>query len=198
MTDTLRRLRDAKMPVAVYYKSTGGFCAGFIREADDEFILMEFISPGGHFDGYHCIRIEEILKVDAATGYLKNLVKVYRHYAEEGPFLKVSSKSVLESFADAVIKNKWLCTLEIGFETLDKISGYMVGRDWNIVKMRLLNENGEEDGYTELDTEEIVYFGVRSEYEGYLEILAGLNGNGGDKGGGKKEDKNILSFPFGK
>ena len=143
MTEILKRLKGTGTPVAVYYKSSGGFCAGFVHEADDEFVLMEFISPAGRFDGFHCIRIEEILKVDAGTKYLFNLVKVYRHYGEEIPALKVSPKNVLENFIDFVIKSKRLCTMEIGFETLDKISGYAVGRDWNILEMRLLDEDGK-------------------------------------------------------
>lgn len=63
MTEMLKRLRDKKVPVAIYYKSVGGFCAGFVRETDDEFALLELISPSGRFDGYLCIRIEEILKL---------------------------------------------------------------------------------------------------------------------------------------
>ena len=105
MTEILKRLKGTGTPVAVYYKSSGGFCAGFVHEADDEFVLMEFISPAGRFDGFHCIRIEEILKVDAGTKYLFNLVKVYRHYGEEIPALKVSPKNVLENFIDFVIKS---------------------------------------------------------------------------------------------
>lgn len=205
MTEMLKRLRDKKVPVAIYYKSVGGFCAGFVRETDDEFALLELISPSGRFDGYLCIRIEEILKLDAGTAYLNNLVKVYRHYGEEPLPIKVSSRDVLREFTDVVIKNKWMCTMEIGFETLDKISGYAVGRDWNILEMRLLDEDGKADGYTRLDLEEIVYLGVDSEYEKYLALLSGLNGgvspDGGEDGGkrGKKTgDKHILSFPFGK
>ena len=205
MTEMLKRLRDKKVPVAIYYKSVGGFCAGFVRETDDEFALLEVISPSGRFDGYLCIRIEEILKLDAGTAYLNNLVKVYRHYGEEPLPIKVSSRDVLREFTDVVIKNKWMCTMEIGFETLDKISGYAVGRDWNILEMRLLDEDGKADGYTRLDLEEIVYLGVDSEYEKYLALLSGLNGgvspDGGEDGGkrGKKTgDKHILSFPFGK
>ena len=119
MTEMLKRLRDKKVPVAIYYKSVGGFCAGFVRETDDEFALLELISPSGRFDGYLCIRIEEILKLDVGTAYLNNLVKVYRHYGEEPLPIKVSSRDVLREFTDVVIKNKWMCTMEIGFETLD-------------------------------------------------------------------------------
>lgn len=203
MTEILKRLKGTGTPVAVYYKSSGGFCAGFVHEADDEFVLMEFISPAGRFDGFHCIRIEEILKVDAGTKYLFNLVKVYRHYGEEIPALKVSPKNVLENFIDFVIKSKRLCTMEIGFETLDKINGFVVGREWELVEMRLVSENGEDDGYTTFDLEEVVCFGVRSEYEKYLDTLYGLNGgaegeNGGQEKGKKSGDKHILSFPFGK
>lgn len=204
MTEVLKSLKGTGTPVAVYYKSSGGFCAGFVYEVDSEFVLLELLSPVGKFDGYHCIRIEEILKVDIGTGYLFNLVKVYRYYGEENSSLKISPKNVLEGFIDFIVKSKRLCTMEVGFETLDKISGYAVGRDWNILKIKLLDENGREDGYTEFDLEEIVYLGVDSEYEKYLKLLSSLNGedpdNGEDNGKRVKKtgDKHILSFPFGK
>lgn len=204
MTEIFRRLRGTATPVAVYYKMTGGFCVGFVREADDEFVAMELISPGGRFDGYHCIRIEEILKLDVGTPYLENLVKVYRHYDETLPPLKVSAKGVLESFVDFAQRSKKLCTLEVGFDSLEKISGYVTDRDWNIVQIRLLDENGRPAGYTEVDVEAIVYIGMDSEFEKYLEILSSLNGGDapdgkeGNGGKGRKEDRNILSFPSGK
>lgn len=190
MTEMLKRLRDKKVPVAIYYKSVGGFCAGFVRETDDEFALLELISPSGRFDGYLCIRIEEILKLDAGTAYLNNLVKVYRHYGEEPLPIKVSSRDVLREFTDVVIKNKWMCTMEIGFETLDKINGFVVGREWELVEMRLVSENGEDDGYTTFDLEEVVCFGVRSEYEKYLDTLYGLNGGAEGENGRQEKGKN--------
>lgn len=172
---------------------------GIVREADDEFVALEFISRTGKFDGYHCVRLEEILKVDVGTPYLDNLAKVYRHYNEPLPPLKLSSKEVLESFVDYLARGKRLCTMEVGFDALEKISGYVAGRDWDIVQLRLLDENGRPAGYTEIDFEAIVYIGTESEYEKYLALLASLNGGTPEKGDEKgKGDKNILSFPFGK
>lgn len=59
--------------------------------------------------------------------------------------------------------------MEIGFDSIEKISGYVAGRDWNIVQIRLMDENGKPDGYTEIDTEAIVCIDTESEYERYLE-----------------------------
>lgn len=206
MTEVLKKLRGTAVPVAVYYKSTQTFSAGLVRETDDEFLLMEYISPMGKFDGFYCVRIEEILKIDVGTSYLKNLLKVYRHYNEELPPLKVSSKNVLESFLDYIIKSKRLCLMGIGFEKFDELKGYLSGREWDLVRMNLVDENGAADGYTEFDFEEIVYFGIASESDVFLETLARLNGgfapDGGEGGkeGGKRKggDKNVLSFPSGK
>jgi len=193
------------MLAAVYYKGTGAFCAGFIRESDDEFVLMELISPSGRSDGLQCIRIEEILKIDVGSEYLTNLVKVYRYYGEKISVPGHLSKKVLEGFADYVIKSKKLCSMEIGFETLEKISGYVTERDWDVLNIRLLNENGADDGFTSLALEEIVCFGVDSEYEKYLHILEKFNRGETPDGGGRGEtkeknpdDKTVLSFPFGK
>ena len=64
--------------------------------------------------------------------------------------------------------------------------------------------DGRPAGYTEVDAEAIVYIGMDSEFEKYLEILSSLNGGDapdgkeGKGGKGRKEDRNILSFPSGK
>lgn len=205
MTEVLKKLKGTDAPVAVYHRNTNAFCAGRVREADDEFVLIECISPSGQFDGFCCLRIEEILKIDAGTRYLKNLAKVYRYYNEEIPPLKLSPKSVLEGFLDYVIKSKRLCTMEIGFEEFDELKGYLIARDWSLVEMRLVDESGAADGFTEFDFEEIVGFGIASSSEVYLETLARLNDgefpdDGGREGTRKKKnsDKTILSFPNGK
>lgn len=52
MTDILKKMKETKTPVALYYKSSGSFYAGFVRETDGEFALLELISPCGKFDGY--------------------------------------------------------------------------------------------------------------------------------------------------
>ncbi|MFQ7077636.1 MAG: hypothetical protein ACLRSW_06695 [Christensenellaceae bacterium] len=138
-------------------------------------------------------------QIGRGTGYLENLVKVYRYRAEEIPTLKVSSKSVLEEFIDFIVKNKWLCTMEIGFETLDKISGFVAGRDWNIVEMHLLNENGLPDGYTALDLEEIVSLEVLSDDENISGLCStSLQDISKRIKNREKGDEHVLSFSFGK
>lgn len=201
MSELLKKLKKSNAPVAVYYKTGGAFCAGYVKETDGEFVLMQFISPNGRFDGWHCIRIEEILKIDFGSAYLFNLEKVYRHYGDSPAEIKISSKSVLQSFIDLAVKNKWLCTLEIGFETIEKISGYIRSRDWNNVEMQLLNENGEADGFTAFDLEEVVYIGVLSEYETYLKVLSSLGDHDSPaptRSADEKSGESVLSFPSGK
>ncbi|MBQ8885489.1 MAG: hypothetical protein IJY62_03885 [Clostridia bacterium] len=205
MSELIKKFKGSDLPVAVYYKTGGAFCAGFIREADDEFICMEFLSPSGRHDGWHCIRLEEILKMDFSTAYLKDLARVYRYYNEKVVAPKISPKNVLTSFIDVAIKQKWLCTMEVGFESLQKISGYPVARDWNTIEMKLIDESGEDDGYTSFELEEIVYVGAQSELEQYLLLLRELNKTDSvepkrnkEKAKKNENDSTVLSFPHGK
>ena len=41
MTDILKKMKETKTPVALYYKSSGSFYAGFVRETDGEFALRK-------------------------------------------------------------------------------------------------------------------------------------------------------------
>ena len=153
MSEFLRMVKSTDKAVAIYYKASGTFCAGIVKEADDEFVCIQFIAPSGKFDGWHCIRIEEILKMDFATKYLENLEKVHRHLGEDKREIKISATKVLDSFIDLAIKNKWLCTFEIGFDTLEKVSGYVVERNWSAVQVKLVDEKESRGHRAELIVE---------------------------------------------
>ena len=199
MPEIWKRLKNISTLVAINYKASGSLCVGYIQGADDEFVCLQCLAPSGKFDGWHCIRMEEILKMDVGNRYLSDLERVHAYYAEEIPPIKINPKKVLSSFIDVAIKQKWLCTLEIGFETIEKISGYITGRDMYSVELKVIGEHGEEDGYTSFDIEEIVYMGAKSEFETYLELLGKLNGQPPEKTDKKQNgEKEVLSFPFGK
>ena len=171
MSDIFARIKKSGAPVAITGKDEGAFFTGYVEEADEEFVFLHALSPSAHFDGFACIRIEEIARADVATEYLTMLAKVNRFYGEQFAVPKVSPRDVLGSFIDQAIKNKWLCTLELGFETLDKLTGYFVDRDFDTVQMNLVGGSGKPDGFTTFDFEEIVYITAGGEREAYLETV---------------------------
>lgn len=199
MSELWKRLKTVNTLVAVNYKASGSLCVGYIEGADDEFLCLRALAPSGKFDGWHCIRTEEILKMDVGSRYLSDLERVNRYYAEETPPIKINAKKVLYSFIEIAARQKWLCTFEVGFDTIEKISGYVTGKDGYSVELKLINEHGEEDGYTSFDVEEIVYIGAKSEFENYLELLGKIKGEPPCQTTDKeKAEKEVLSFPFGK
>ena len=136
MSDFFKKVTKSGLPVALTGKDEGAFFAGFVENADEEFLFMQAVSPSGHFDGWACVRIEEIARADVATEYLVMLARVFEYYGEEFREPKISARDVLASFIDQAIKNKWLCTAEVGFETLDKLTGYFVEKDFDTVQMQ--------------------------------------------------------------
>lgn len=208
MEKLLKKMRDTRELVAVYYKSTNGACTGFVRELDDEFMLLELISPNGRADGFTIVRLDEILKMDARTSYLRNLSRVYAYYGDPPQPIKLKDKDLLLAFLDYASKNGWLTTMTLGFETIEKISGFIVGRDWNALTVRLVGENGEDDGFTRFEYEDLVSASACTEFEKYLVVLHELENavvelpekkkraNAEEKNA--SEGENVLSFPFGK
>ena len=162
MSDFFKKVTKSGLPVALTGKDEGAFFAGFVENADEEFLFMQAVSPSGHFDGWACVRIEEIARADVATEYLVMLARVFEYYGEEFREPKISARDVLSSFIDQAIKNKWLCTAEVGFETLDK----------------LVNANGKRDGCTSFDFEEIVFITAQGEREKYLETVMEMLASG--------------------
>ncbi len=202
MSDFFKKVTKSGLPVALTGKDEGAFFAGFVENADEEFLFLQAVSPSGHFDGWACVRIEEIARADVATDYLIMLARVFEYYGEEVREPKISARDVLSSFIDQAIKNKWLCTAEVGFETLDKLTGYFVEKDFDTVQMSLVNASGKRDGFTTFDFEEIVFITAQGEREKYLEtvmemlssgtksVYDGLRGGIGGAGGKAKLAKN--------
>ena len=178
MSDFFKKVTKSWLPVALTGKDEGAFFAGFVENADEEFLFMQAVSPSGHFDGWACVRIEEIARADVATEYLVMLARVFEYYGEEFREPKISARDVLASFIDQAIKNKWLCTAEVGFETLDKLTGYFVEKDFDTVQMSLVNANGKRDGFTSFDFEEIVFITAQGEREKYLETVMEMLASG--------------------
>ena len=187
MADFFKKVTKSGLPVALTGKDEGAFFAGFVENADEEFLFMQTLSPSGHFDGWACVRIEEIARADVATEYLVMLARVFEYYGEDFREPKISARDVLSSFIDQAIKNKWLCTAEVGFETLDKLTGYFVEKDFDTVQMSLVNASGKRDGFTSFDFEEIVYITAQGEREKYMEtmmeMLAAESPADGSRGG---------------
>lgn len=187
MADFFKKVTKSGLPVALTGKDEGAFFAGFVENADEEFLFMQMLSPSGHFDGWACVRIEEIARADVATEYLVMLARVFEYYGEDFREPKISARDVLSSFIDQAIKNKWLCTAEVGFETLDKLTGYFVEKDFDTVQMSLVNASGKRDGFTSFDFEEIVYITAQGEREKYMEtvmeMLAAESPADGSRGG---------------
>ena len=60
MKNILKKMKETRELIAVYYKSTSGTYTGFVRELDDEFILFELISPSGRADGFTLVREQRL------------------------------------------------------------------------------------------------------------------------------------------
>lgn len=203
MSDIFSKIRKTKAPVAITGKDEGAFFTGFVEEADEEFIFLRALSPSGRFDGFACIRIEEIARADVATEYLTMLARVHEYYGEKTVVPKISPRDILGSFIDFAIKNRFLCTVELGFETLDKLTGFFVDRDFDTVQMSLVGGNGKADGFTSFDFEEIVFITALGEREAYLETVMRLlldeyeAKNGEKRGATAKKDLKNVGVPEG-
>ena len=207
MNERVKKMKDSRELVAVYYKSTNGTYTGFVRELDDEFILFELVSPNGRADGFTLVRLDEILIIDARTSYLRNLAKVYAYYGDPPQPIKLKGKDLLLAFLDWACKNAWLSSMTLGFETIEKISGFIIGRDWNALTVRLVGENGEDDGFTRFEYEDLVSVSACTEFEKYLAVLYEIANSDPEPPKKKRTkedakdaptDENVLSFPFGK
>ena len=97
MSDFFKKVTKSGLPVALTGKDEGAFFAGFVENADEEFLFMQAVSPSGHFDGWACVRIEEIARADVATEYLVMLARVFEYYGEEFREPKISARDVLAS-----------------------------------------------------------------------------------------------------
>ena len=171
MINVLKKIKNEKSLCEVYTTSSAdSFTVGFVYDCDDDFYILECVSPDGRWDGFQCRETEDITMIRQETPCIKALQKLMPFYNFYHKDMNADGKDSLDTVLQYVRKNRKICRIETYRDS--GMSGFVLDASENVVTVSLINGGGQNMGIGYVLKEDIDFISVDSEDELRLEILS--------------------------
>lgn len=172
MINVLKKIKTEKTLCEIYSSNGGSdtFTVGFVYDCDDDFYILECVSPDGRWDGFQCRLTEDITMIRRDTPCIKALKKLMPFYNFYHKEIDADGKNALETILQYIRKNKKICRIETYRD--GGMSGTVSDASENVVTVSLINGGGTPVGEGYVLKEDIDFISVDSENELRLEILS--------------------------
>ena len=172
MLKVLKKLKEEQTLAEIYDVHSPESCTvGYVVDYDDDFYIIESVTPDGRYDGFQCRVTDDIIKIQCGTSYvdaLEKLMPIYNFFRKEMP---LDGKTVLQQVFDYVGKLKKICTVVVGGGDC-YLCGYISDVSEGLITVEKRNTRGAADGIGIVRVEDIDLISVDSEDEIKLEILS--------------------------
>lgn len=139
----LKKIKEAGKMISIFndIERDDRFGVGFIVSLNQEEMLIKSISPGGEYDGYMWLRIEDVFQCGFDGEYEEKIMNLYD--ACDRQELDIPDQDIRENFLNYSISKKRM--LEIVYLSTI-ISGYVVEYADEIIAIREVDQYGKELG----------------------------------------------------
>lgn len=141
----LTKIKVEKKAASIYSDSENDtkFNVGYIIALNPEQMLLKNISPGGEYDGYMWLRVENVFRCSVDGKYEEKILQLGRIKDKRGLNLEVRQENILEDLLTYAMKEKRL--LEFVFLG-GYIAGYILGFSEGVLEIQEVNEYGKMEG----------------------------------------------------
>lgn len=172
MINILKKIKKDKTLCEIYSANGNAdtFTVGYVYDCDDDYYILECVSPDGRWDGFQCRLTEDISMIRQETpciDALKKLMPFYNFYHKD---MDCDGKNVLETVLQYIIKNKKICRIETYQDS--GMSGTITDASGSVVTVALVNGGGKGVGTGYVLKDDIDFISVEAESEIRLEILS--------------------------
>lgn len=157
MLKILKQLFEEKKRASFYtdFENGNRFNYGTVIKADEDYSVLQLISPDGDDDGIFCVETQRIYKVELQGLYEKKMAalcegKVYPKY--ELTFGDDGIKNAVLSFAK---KEGQIVSIELSNSECDDAVGFVESFDEEICCIKAVDEYGIDDGISYVNYEDI-------------------------------------------
>lgn len=170
MLVTIEKLCIKRVLCEIYEYSGEGknFHVGYIIAQDKNSIIIKSITSYGKSDGFQCVRINNIMKIQYETRYLKNIEKIMVGNFNPRKNIEIIKEDLFIKFAENIRSNKTLCNIITEY---DSRYGYIDNLLDEEIILKQYNDNGDSDGYSILPIDDIICISIGSEDEMKFEQL---------------------------
>ena len=169
MIKTLKECYE-NQKVASFYFNKEDNCAhltGFLHCYNENEILIAHITPRGEYDGFVLSKIDNLYRVDYSGDYEKKIQLLYKLKSQSHSTVTCDKDSILFSFLEFANKNKYLISMELENAS---VTGFVEEYD-DSIRLKVINENGVENGGCVINIDEVITFSCDTDYEQDLKIL---------------------------
>lgn len=170
--DTLKNIVEKDTLYEIYLDGSGRkFDVGYVLAFDEEWALVELISPEGVHDGYRLIFIDAIVMLQYGTQYLERLADLMAAKRTERKPLQFSSSQLLGSVMDFIYGNRFVCAVELIGERSMTERGFIEKTGIDTFRLELVDNYGKPDGHMIAEYNDISSITFNSSAELNLAIL---------------------------
>lgn len=172
-TSIFRDHIDKDEMISLYHdkENTFSHLTGFVREFNDEELLIYHVTPFGNYDGYILMRLKDIYRIDREGKYEKSIKKLYKLKKQCHLIINCNNDELLFSLLDFSKINSFVVTFELNGNT---ISGFVISYDDTNVYVNAVDPYGNIDSETIINIDDVNMLLVDTEEEQKLKLLNGV------------------------
>ena len=160
--ETFKNIVEKNTLYEIYTDSSDSrrFDVGYIIGYNDDWALIERISPDGLHDGYRLTEMEAVIRLQYNTQYLGKIANLAAAKGTERKPLNLPESSLFVSVLEFISTNRFVCTLELIGERGYTESGFIEEIGVDTIRLAVVDSYGKPDGtmVTDLDDVSCVTF----------------------------------------
>ena len=177
MNKKIKKLVEQQEICSIYNnpEDTNKFAVGYFIKCDEEYAIVESINPYGQSDGIFWLPIENIIKIETKNKYTCCIKKLFDYYKQTRHYTWQFSENLLLDMLNYIKNNAKICTMELCDSIKDDVQGFIVDISNEVIKMKIIDSYGYEDGEVFVNGNNISCLACDSSEEKKIEVLFNLN-----------------------
>ncbi len=174
MKKLLEKFKQEKKVVSIYNdpSDTANCWTGFVKEVDDDYVLIAHISENGFYGGFCLHAIDGIFNIEQGTSYEKKTHKLYELKKQKHPSLSFDlSKGLLEAVLGYAQNEEIFISIALVEDDSYPPTGLVEEMTEDLICLKNFTSSGEENGFSYIKKEDIHQLFVDSLPEQNMALL---------------------------
>lgn len=169
MIKTIGKCLENKKVTSFYFdkEDNSRHLTGYVHCYNEYELLIAHITPRGEYDGYIWNKMEDLYRVDYDGEYEKKIERLYEIKKQHHPAVNGDEDDIMESLLKFACENNYLVSVWLQD---DEVTGFVEEYD-DVICLKVINDNGIENGTAVIDVNEVVRVVCDTDDEQDLKIL---------------------------
>jgi hypothetical protein len=173
MNKELMSIKEEKKIVSIYYdrQDTSKYTVGYIVSLSEDDIILNLIGQDGLNDGYMFLKIVDIFQIDTSGLYEAKIAKLVELNKTKLENVNFGIDNLLMEFFKYAMDNRLIITFQLCDSGETDITGFILEIADNVVKIKKVDNYGNDDGESVILLEDITLLICNSNRECSLKLV---------------------------